>query len=113
MEKGIKRHCFALDLINDGELIREYKEHHKRVWPEILESIEDGGIVEMEIYLVSNRLFMIIEVDDTFSFERKALLDLKNPKVKQWEELMWKYQKTLPVVRQGEKWLLMEKIFEL
>lgn len=107
------RHCFALDLINDVELISAYKKHHKNVWPEIVKSITDSGIVNLEIYLVENRLFMIMEVTDSFSFEKKDKMDANNPKVQEWEALMWKYQQALPTAKDGEKWLLMDQIYQL
>jgi L-rhamnose mutarotase len=107
------RHCFALDLINDVELISAYKKHHKNVWPEIVKSITDSGIVNLEIYLVENRLFMIMEVNDSFSFEKKDEMDANNPKVQEWETLMWKYQQALPTAKDGEKWLLMDQIYQL
>ena len=107
------RHCFALDLINDVELISAYKKHHKNVWPEIAKSITDSGIVNLEIYLVENRLFMIMEVNDSFSFEKKDEMDTNNPKVQEWETLMWKYQQALPTAKDGEKWLLMDQIYQL
>lgn len=107
------RHCFALDLINDVELISAYKKHHKNVWPEIVKSITDSGIVNLEIYLVENRLFMIMEVTDSFSFEKKDKMDANNPKVQEWETLMWKYQQALPTAKDGEKWLLMDQIYQL
>src|SRR2546423_15702743 len=109
----MKRYSLALDLKDDPKLIREYEEYHKKVWPEIIQSIKDSGIISMEIYRYNNRLFMIMEVDDRFSFEKKAEADLNNQKVVEWEELMWKYQKPLPGSKEGEKWKLMEKIFEL
>jgi L-rhamnose mutarotase len=83
------------------------------VWPEINKSIKDAGIEDMEIYLLGTRLFMIMEVSDKFSFESKSKTDRANPKVCQWEELMWKFQKPLPNAKPGEKWLLMERIFKL
>ena len=107
----MRRYCLALDLKDDPELIAAYEAHHENVWPEIIQSIKSSGIENMEIYRVSNRLFMIIEVNDSFSFERKALLDIASTKVQQWELLMWKYQQRLPFARPGEKWVLMEKIF--
>jgi L-rhamnose mutarotase len=108
-----KRYCLALDLINDPNLIAKYEVYHQEVWPEILKSIKDSGIQHMEIYRTGNRLFMIMETSDEFSFERKATMDMNNSKVLQWEELMWKYQQALPHARPGEKWVLMNKIFEL
>jgi L-rhamnose mutarotase len=109
----MKRHCLALDLKNDPVLIAEYEAYHREIWPEIKKSILDSGIVNMEIYRVMDRLFMIMEVNDTFSFEKKDAADAANPKVQEWEALMWKYQQALPVARPGEKWVFTEKIFAL
>ena len=108
----MKRHCLALDLKNDVELIAAYEEYHRNVWPEELQSLSDSGIQNMESYRISNRLFMIIEVKDGFSFEDKAKLDANNTKVQDWEVLMWNYQQALPIAKPGEKWLPMDKIFE-
>ena len=104
------RYCFTLDLIDDPVLIREYEEHHKNVWPEILESIKGSGITSMGIYRYGTRLFMIMETDSTFSFERKAAMDDANPKVQQWETLMLQYQQ--PFEGSVQKWVLMDKIFQ-
>jgi L-rhamnose mutarotase len=109
----MKRFCLALDLKNDEALIAEYEAYHRNVWPEILESIRAAGIEQMEIHRVSNRLFMVMEVNDNFSFEKKAAGDASNEKVQQWEALMWKYQQALPSAKPGEKWVLMEKIFSV
>lgn len=108
-----KRHCFALDLIDDDDLISAYKAHHENVWPEIIKSIKDSGIISLDIYLVENRLFMIMEVDNTFSFERKSAMDFENSKVQEWETLMWRYQQALPKSKPDEKWRFMEQIFQL
>jgi L-rhamnose mutarotase len=108
-----RRYCLTLDLKNDPALIAEYSRYHENVWPEVRKSIRDAGIEDMEIYLLGNRLFMIMEVNDSFSFESKALADNSNPKVQEWEKLMWKFQQPLPQAKPGEKWLLMEKIFKL
>jgi L-rhamnose mutarotase len=109
----MRRYCLALDLKNNVSLIAEYEEHHRNVWPEIIESIKDSGIEQMEIYRAGNRLFMIMETNDSFNFEKKAKADATNTKVQEWEKLMWKYQQALPAAKPGEKWVLMEKIFEI
>ena len=109
----MKRFCLALDLKDDPTLIAEYEKHHKNVWPEIIQSIKDSGIEILAIYRTGNRLFMIIEADENFSFEKKNAFDASNPKVQQWEKLMWKFQQALPWAKPGEKWVLMKKIFEL
>ncbi len=108
-----KRYCLTLDLKDDPQLIAEYEAHHRAVWPEVLQSIRSSGITNMEIYRFTNRLFMIMEVDDSFSFEAKAAADADNGKVQEWEELMWKYQQALPGAQPGEKWKIMDLIFSL
>ena len=110
----MKRHCLALDLKDDAKLIKEYEEYHQKKWPEILrKSLTDAGIVVMEIYRVGNRMFMIMETDDNFSFNKKAKMDAANPNVQEWEDLMWNYQQALPFAEPGEKWMLMEQVFKL
>jgi len=109
----MKRHCLTVDLKDDAELIAEYEAYHREVWPEIKKSILDSGITNMEIYRFDNHLFMIMETDDSFTFERKAAMDVANAKVQEWEQLMWKFQQPLKNAKPGEKWVLMEKIFEL
>lgn len=108
-----RRYCLALDLQEDTQLIAEYKRHHQKIWPEITESIRRSGIEDLEIYLVGTRLFMIMEVNDTFSLAAKDAADRSNPKVQEWEQLMWRFQKPLPQAKPGEKWLMMERIFKL
>jgi L-rhamnose mutarotase len=109
----MKSFYLALDLKEDPALISEYEAWHKKVWPEILDSIKNSGIEKLDIYRTGNRLFMIIQADDDFSFERKGAMDAANDKVQEWEDLMWKYQQALPWAKAGEKWILMDKIFKL
>jgi L-rhamnose mutarotase len=108
-----QKYCLALDLKDDAQLMEEYKKYHQSVWPEIIKSIKDAGIELLDIYCVGNRMFMIIEAGADFSFEKKTAMDAGNAKVQEWEELMWKFQQALPWAAPGEKWMLMEKIFEL
>jgi L-rhamnose mutarotase len=109
----IRRHCLTLDLKDDPVLIAEYKRYHERIWPEITASLRESGIQDAEIYLLGTRLFMILEVGENFSFASKMKTDLENEKVREWEQLMWKFQKPLSQAKPGEKWLLMERIFKL
>ncbi len=109
----MKRYVMALDLINDPQLIKEYEDYHREVWPEIKRSILDAGVEQMEIYRFENRLFMNMKVGEDFSFEKKAAMDAANEKVQEWEQLMWKYQAAIPGAKPGEKWVMMSKIFEL
>ena len=108
-----KRYCFALDLKDNEDLIKEYEHLHQKIPSAIRKSITDSGIIDMEIYRVANRLFMIMETDDKFSFEKKSGMDILNTEVQAWENLMWKYQQSLPFAKPGEKWVSMNKIFDL
>ena len=109
----MQKYGLALDLIDDSKLMDEYKAYHQKVWPEIIKSIKDSGIIVLDIYCIGNRMFMTIEADEDFSFDKKSAMDANNPKVQEWEDLMWKFQQALPWAKPGEKWMLMEKIFEL
>ena len=102
-------------MVDDPALIAEYEHWHKseNAWPEIKKSIVDSGITNMEIYRTGNRLFMIMDTDDDFRFENKAAMDASNPKVQEWEAFMWKFQKPIPWAKENEKWILMDKIFQL
>ena len=108
-----RRFWLTLDLKDDPALIVEYRKYHEKIWPEITASIKDAGILDLEIYLLGTRMFMIMEVNDSFSFERKAKADQQNPKVQEWEKLMWNFQQALSQAKPGEKWLRMERIFKL
>jgi L-rhamnose mutarotase len=108
-----RRFCLSLDLKDDLTLIAEYKRYHEKIWPEITRSIKDSGIEDMEIYLLGTHLFMIMEVNESFSFEAKTKADLLNPRVQEWETLMETFQKSVPQAKPGEKWMLMERVFKL
>lgn len=110
-----KRQCFALDLKNDPALIAEYEYWHQAEngWPEIRKSIIDSGILDMQIYRTGNRLFMVMETTKDFRSEEKAIQDAANPRVQEWEKLMWKFQEPLPWAKEGEKWVPMELIFQI
>jgi L-rhamnose mutarotase len=109
----MKKFCLTLNLKDDDDLIAEYEEHHKAIWPEIVDSITSSGITNMEIYRQGTRLVMLIEANADFTFSKKAAMDADNPKVQEWEDLMWKYQQPIKGALAGEKWVLMDKIFQL
>ena len=109
----MQRFVFALDLKDDPSLIAEYEAHHRAVWPGIEKSILDSGVLRAEIFRTGNRLVLILQTDDQFSLEQKALMDAANAEVQEWEKLMWSYQQALPGATPGEKWMKMEKIYDL
>ena len=110
-----KRYCYSCDLKDDSKLIAEYKAYHAdgKAWPEITKSIKDAGITDMQIYLTGNRMFMIMEVDESYDPVKKEEMDANNPKVQEWETLMSKFQQELPWAKNGEKWTPLEQVFKI
>ena len=106
---------YALDLKDDPNLIAEYEHWHRpeNVWPEIVDSLRDAGVRDLEIFRAGNRLVLMLDVGDDYSAERKAASDAANPRVQAWETLMWKFQQALPFAKPGEKWVAMQPIFSL
>ena len=108
-----KRYCKTLTLRNDPELIRQYKEVHQKVWPEILQGMREVGILDMEIWLYGNRLFMIMDTVPDFDHDR-AMADLADkPRQKEWEAFVARFQNTSSGATADEKWQLMERIFKM
>jgi len=110
----MQKFCLALDLIDEPESIKKYEYHHAKgnAWPEVTQHDIDAGILNIEIFRTGNRMFMILETVDEFTFEKKAAFDSANPKIKEWEAFMSTFQKPLPWAKQGEKWVLMDRIFK-
>ena len=112
---AVKRYCRTMDLKSDNVLIREYVDRHScgKVWPEILEGIRSVGILEMEIYLLGNRLFMIVETSLDFDWD-SAMERLTNlPRQQEWEDYMSIFQDCSEGDTADEKWMMMERIFKL
>lgn len=109
----MQKFCLALDLKKEEAAITAYEKYHTQVWPEVIESIVASGITQMEIYRIETRLIMIIEATDEFSFAQKSAMDATNTKVQAWETLMNEFQQPLSSAHPDEKWILMNKIFDL
>jgi L-rhamnose mutarotase len=109
----MKRYCQTLELVDNADMIAKYVEAHSRVWPEIQEGIRSVGIIDMQIYILGNRLFMICDTVDDFDWqkdnERLASLDRQA----EWEAYVAQFQGCDPNSPSTAKWQLMEKIFEL
>jgi L-rhamnose mutarotase len=109
----MQRFCFTLNLRPDLNLIAEYVDLHRYGRPEIHQSIRDTGVLDMQIFLTGNRLFMIMDTDDTFTLEHKAAMDLANPEVLAWEQLMTRFQDVDESGDPTTRWEPLEKIFQL
>ncbi|GGL94196.1 L-rhamnose mutarotase [Pseudomonas asuensis] len=106
-------YCMALDLKDDPALIAEYERLHERIWPEVSAHLRSAGVQDMQIYRLGTRLFMLMDVLSEFSFEAFEAAATANPKVREWEALMWRYQTPTPWTPEGSKWIPMQRIFSL
>lgn len=111
----VKRFCQTLDLKDKPELIAEYRRRHSRdeAWSEIMDGIREVGILEMEIYLVDTRLFMIVETPVDFDWDSAMERLSKLPRQQEWEDYMSEFQQTPQGASSDEKWRMMERIFHL
>lgn len=124
MEKGypvktfnqpVRRFCQTLDLKDDPELTARYRRAHSRAeaWPEILAGIRQVGILEMEIYILGTRLFMIVETPLDFDWDAAMARLATLPRQQEWEDYVALFQASRPGASSGEKWQMMERIFYL
>lgn len=111
----MKRYCQTLDLRADDVLIRDYEYWHspEHIWPEIPAGIRAVGILDMEIYRLGTRLFMIVETPDDFNWEEAFARLAKMERQAEWEAFVARFQAVAPGSSSAEKWQLMERIFKL
>ena len=111
----VKRYCQTMDLRENPELIAEYKKRHSKehAWREIIEGIREVGILEMELYLLGTRLFMIVETPLDFDWDRAMARLATLPRQQEWEDYMAIFQLVNPGTTSAQKWQLMERIFYL
>jgi L-rhamnose mutarotase len=110
-----KRYCKVLKLQDNKELIEKYKAVHEpgKVWPEITRGIREVGILDMEIYIHGNYVFMIMDTIPDFNHD-KAMKELAlKPRQKEWEEYVSQFQQAGAKSATPEKWEIVERIFEL
>ena len=111
----VKRFCQTLDLKDNPQLIAEYRRRHSEgeAWSEIIEGIRQVGILEMEIYLVGTRLFMIVETPLDFDWDSAMARLATLPRQQEWEDYMSEFQAAEKGASSNEKWRMMERIFHL
>lgn len=110
-----KRYCKTLSLKDDEQSIANYKKVHAKgaAWPEITQGMRDVGILDMEIYLLGSRLFMIVDVVPNFDHDQAMTELAKKPRQSEWEGYVSKFQQTSAEATADEKWQLMECIYKL
>ena len=111
----VKRYCRTMNLKPDDTLIREYIRRHSEgeVWTEILAGIREVGILEMEIYLLSNRLFMIVDTPADLDWDSAMARLATLPRQQEWEDYMSLFQDCHAGDTATDKWQMMERIFHL
>lgn len=109
----MKRYCQTLTLYNNKDLIEQYIEEHAHVWPEIKVGIREVGIIDMQIYIHKNILFMIVDTEDNFDWEIDNAKLATLPRQAEWEAYMTHFQQADPNAKSNEKWILMKQIFKL
>ena len=111
----VKRYCQTLDLKENPELIAEYRKRHSQgeVWPETLAAIREVGILEMEIYILGTRLFMIVETPLDFDWDSAMARMATLPRQEEWEAYMAIFQQAGASASSVEKWQLMDRMFYL
>ena len=113
-EERALRHCLLLDLKDDPSAIEEYEAKHRAIWPEVAQHLRRNGVLSMEIYRLGTRLCMVMETDDAvFDAARMAEAQSTNPRIAEWEALMWRFQAPTPWTPEGSKWVEGALIFEL
>ena len=56
-----QRHCLALDLKDDPALIAQYEALHRQIWPQISQHLLAHGVLDMQIWRLGTRLFMVMD----------------------------------------------------
>ena len=108
------RSVLMVDLKDDPAAIAAYLEHHRRVWPEVTDSLRRAGIREMDIYILGRRLVMVVETDEGTDFRRAFGAHIaSHPRVAEWESLMKSLQARAPGGADGDWWTEMRPIFQL
>lgn len=107
----VKRYCQTMDLKDNPELIAEYVKRHSEAeaWPEIRAGIREVGILEMEIYILGTRLFMIVETPLDFDWETAMARLATLPRQAEWEAYMSIFQQADATATSAEKWQLMDR----
>lgn len=106
------RQVLAVDL-KDDDVVATYCDHHRRVWPEVLESLRTSGVIDMQIYLLGRRLVMVADLEDGSDLRRAfATRIASHPRVAEWESLMMSLQQPAPGAASGDWWTAMEPVFE-
>ena len=110
-----KRYVQFLEISDDPELKAQYRKWHSEEfsWKEIRDGIRQVGILEMELYIIGNRLAMIVDTPADFNWQEAMNRLAALPRQEEWEAFVSKFQGCAADARSDEKWQPMERIFYL
>lgn len=109
----MKSFAQVLDLKDDPEIIAEYEEYHRNVWPEVIEALKGIGIQRMEIFRVGNHLFMYYTAPDDFDPARDFQgYTERAPRAAEWNDLMMTFQQKVPEAGPGDWWTSGKLVFD-
>jgi len=110
-----KHYCKTLTLEDDPQLIEEYRKvpAPRSTWPEITQAMIDVGILDMEIYIMGNQLFMIMDTLPEFDHDQAMAELATKPRQSEWEAFVSRFQKTSSEATADEKWQVMDRIYKL
>ena len=111
----VKRYVQFLEISDDPELMEQYRKWHSEEyhWKEIRDGIRQVGILEMEIYMLGNKLVMIVDTPADFQWEEAMNRLASLPRQAEWEAFVSKFQGCSAEARSDEKWRPMERMFRL
>src|SRR5690349_18799577 len=93
------------------EMLEEYKESHKHVWPEMLQALSETGWTNYSLFAREDgTLFGYLETEDF----QKALAEMEKRDVNaRWQATMAPYFEGLEGKRPDEGFLVLEEVFHL
>ncbi len=110
----MRRYVLTVDLRDDPAAIAAYRDHHRRVWPEVVDSLRRSGVHRMDIHILGRRLVMILELIDGLDVRSVFATHVaSNPRVLEWERLMTSLQEPSSDTPPGESWAVMDRVFQL
>jgi L-rhamnose mutarotase len=110
----MNRHVLTVNLRDDPAAIAAYRDHHRRVWPEVVASLRRAGVRRMDIHLLGRTAVMVVDLADGLDIARVfANHQASSARVAEWERLMKSLQEPPADARPGEWWARMEPVFHL
>ena len=113
-EAAVKTKDIAMmvNLVDDSAAIAAYDKYHAKAWPEVIAANEPANIKGVKIYRLGNRLVMILTVPENWDGDKDQNYVKSSPRVKEWLDIMEKFQRPSPEAPAGTKgWTTMKLVF--